>query len=264
MSGSFSGQSPQNFEPPAFRSARSVETVGPVQTSWIDDARASPRTRLPYGSAQPQTSRPSQSMTSVLHGQVHWNRVARKFRDIETLSYYPAMRLLAILVTLVSQPFAGITYIDRTETSPRAVHMHIVQVDLSAPGLRFKLSPPSGGREVIRQTTLDYLTQEGAQVAINAHFFLPFPSPDREAWLIGIAASEGRVYSSLRGARAVVCARPRRRGPQHRPREPRRRSSIAAFAEASAAKALTMAPRWRSRSHSGRQCRARRKSSRMA
>jgi len=107
------------------------------------------------------------------------------------------MRLLAILVTLVSQPFAGITYINRTETSPRAVHMHIVQVDLSAPGLRFKLSPPSGGREVIRQTTLDYLAQEGAQVAINAHFFLPFPSPDREAWLIGIAASEGRVYSTF-------------------------------------------------------------------
>jgi hypothetical protein len=113
------------------------------------------------------------------------------------LSYYPAMRLLAILITLVSQPFAGITYIDRTETSPRAVHMHIVQIDLKAPGLRFKLSPPSGGREVIRQTTLDYLAQEAAQVAINAHFFLPFPSPDREAWLIGIAASEGRVYSTF-------------------------------------------------------------------
>lgn len=106
------------------------------------------------------------------------------------------MRLLAILVTLISQPFAGITYIDRTETSPRAVHMHIIQVDLAAPGVRFKLSPPAGGREVVRQTTLDYLTQEGAQVAINAHYFLPFPSTDREAWLVGIAASEGRVYSA--------------------------------------------------------------------
>jgi hypothetical protein len=76
--------------------------------------------------------------------------VARKFKDIDALSYYPAMRLLAILVTLVSQPFAGITYIDRTETSPRAVHMYIVQIDLRAPGLRFKLSRPSGGREVVR------------------------------------------------------------------------------------------------------------------
>ena len=107
------------------------------------------------------------------------------------------MRLLAILLTLVSQPYVGITYIDRTETSPRSVHMHIVQVDLAAPGLRFKLSPPAGGREVVRQTTLEYLAQEEAQVAINAHFFLPFPSTDRDAWLVGIASSEGRVYSAF-------------------------------------------------------------------
>ena len=107
------------------------------------------------------------------------------------------MRLLAILLTLVSQPYVGITYVDRTETSPRSVHMHIVQVDLAAPGLRFKLSPPAGGREVVRQTTLEYLAQEEAQVAINAHFFLPFPSTDRDAWLVGIASSEGRVYSAF-------------------------------------------------------------------
>jgi hypothetical protein len=107
------------------------------------------------------------------------------------------MRLLAILVTLVSQPYLGITYIDRTETSPRAVHMHIVQIDLRAPGLRFKLSPPSGSRETVRQSTLEFLTQEQAQVAVNAHYFLPFPSTDREAWLIGIAASEGRRYSAF-------------------------------------------------------------------
>ena len=107
------------------------------------------------------------------------------------------MRLLAILLTLVSQPYVGITYVDRTETSPRPVHMHIVQVDMAAPGLRFKLSPPAGSREVVRQTTLEYLAQEQAQVAINAHFFLPFPSTDREAWLVGIASSEGRVYSAF-------------------------------------------------------------------
>jgi hypothetical protein len=107
------------------------------------------------------------------------------------------MRLLAILLSLVSQPYVGITYIDRTETSPRPVHMHIVQVDLAAPGLRFKLSPPAGRREVVRQTTLEYLAQEEAQVAINAHFFLPFPSTDRDAWLVGIASSEGRVYSAF-------------------------------------------------------------------
>ena len=97
----------------------------------------------------------------------------------------------------VTHPYLGITYVDRTESAPRALHMHIVQIDLTAPGLRFKLSPPGGAREVVRQTTLAFLTQERAQLAINAHYFLPFPSTDTDAWVIGIAASEGRVYSAF-------------------------------------------------------------------
>ena len=36
FSGSFSGQSPQNFEPPPFRSSRSRVMVAPVQTSRTD------------------------------------------------------------------------------------------------------------------------------------------------------------------------------------------------------------------------------------
>jgi len=97
----------------------------------------------------------------------------------------------------VTHPFAGITYVDRTETLPRPLHMHVVQIDLSTPGLRFKVSPPGGARETVRQTTLEFLQAQHAQVAINAHFFLPFPSPDSDAWLIGLAASEGVVYSAF-------------------------------------------------------------------
>ena len=96
-----------------------------------------------------------------------------------------------------THPYLGITLIDRTESAPRPVHMHVVQIDLTAPGLRFKLSPPAGSREVVRQTTLAFLAQEHAQLAINAHYFLPFPSADTDAWVIGIAASEGRVYSAF-------------------------------------------------------------------
>jgi exopolysaccharide biosynthesis protein len=97
----------------------------------------------------------------------------------------------------VTQPYVGVTCIDRTETAPRAVHMHIVQIDLGAPGLRFTLSPPAGGREVVRQTTLEFLEQEQAQIAVNAHYFLPYPSSDTDAWVIGIAAADGRVYSAF-------------------------------------------------------------------
>jgi hypothetical protein len=99
--------------------------------------------------------------------------------------------------TQVTQPYLGITLIDRVDALPRPVHMHIAQIDLKAPGLRFKVSPPGGNRETVRQRTVDYLRQEHAQLAINGHFFLPFPSDDPEAWAIGLAASEGRVFSAF-------------------------------------------------------------------
>src|SRR5512132_3686698 len=82
LSGNFSGQSPQNFDPPALISPRSVVIVSPVQIALTDDTRASPRTRFPYGSAHPHTIRPSQSITRMSHGQEQVKRVARKFRDM--------------------------------------------------------------------------------------------------------------------------------------------------------------------------------------
>ena len=109
--------------------------------------------------------------------------------------------LLSIAVacaeTIAESPFVGITHVRRTETAPRGIIMHAILVDLTAPGIRFKLTPPGGSRETVRQTTLDFLRQEQAQVAINAHFFLPFPSQDRDAFLIGLAASNGNVYSDF-------------------------------------------------------------------
>ena len=98
---------------------------------------------------------------------------------------------------LVRHPFAGVTHITRTETSPRNLRMHIVSVDLTTPGIRVKVTPPGGPRETIRQTTLQFLEEERAQIAINAHFFLPFPSGNPFASLIGPAASDGRVYSQF-------------------------------------------------------------------
>ena len=103
----------------------------------------------------------------------------------------------AIAGARVSTPYVGVTMIERSETSPRPINMHIAQIDTRAKGIRFKVTPPGGTREVIRQTTLSFLRAERAQVAINGHFFLPFPSTDTEAWVIGLAASEGRVYSTF-------------------------------------------------------------------
>ena len=133
----------------------------------------------------------------------------------------------------VTHPFPGITYITRTESlpsfrcpgcpaptpSPRLARINIVLVDLTAPEIHFKLTPPGTNLpepnfptpgwplppppfEVVRQTTLSFLQESHAQVAINSHFFAPFPVPVGSTQgafgdLIGLAASRGNVYSAF-------------------------------------------------------------------
>jgi len=58
-------------------SLRRVDAVSPVQIAETDAVRVSPSGRLPYGSAQPQTMRPSHRSTIVLQGQLQVKRVAR-------------------------------------------------------------------------------------------------------------------------------------------------------------------------------------------
>ena len=99
--------------------------------------------------------------------------------------------------TQTTQPFAGVTHISRQEDTPRKVNIHLVKIDLTTPGLSFKLTPPSGSRETVRQTTVDFLKQEKAQIAVNGHFFFPYPSTDEESFLIGLAASNGNVFSAF-------------------------------------------------------------------
>lgn len=96
-----------------------------------------------------------------------------------------------------TRPFLGVTLTDRTVTKPRPARMLVAQVDLTAPGVRIAVSPPGGARETVRETTRAFLERRGAQLAVNAHFFLPFPSNEPEVWLIGLAASGGRVYSAF-------------------------------------------------------------------
>src|SRR5262245_47811982 len=104
---------------------------------------------------------------------------------------------IAEAAEIVDHPFLGVTHITRTETSPRPVTMHIVRIDLTIAGIGFRLTPPGGTRETVRQTTLAYLNAQQAQVAINGHFFLPFPSSDFNAMLVGLGASDGNVFSTF-------------------------------------------------------------------
>jgi hypothetical protein len=97
--------------------------------------------------------------------------------------------------------------------------MNILLVDLASPAIHFKLTPPGQNLpavapgsttpnwpvvpfEVVRQRTLDFLGTSHAQAAVNVHFFAPFPVPGGStqsafAYVIGLAASRGRVYSGF-------------------------------------------------------------------
>ena len=99
--------------------------------------------------------------------------------------------------TVTTTPWPGVTHIIRTDEQPRKVSIHIVKIDLTTSGFSFKLTAPSGSRETVRQTTLDFLNQEKAQIALNGHFFTPYPSQEMESFLVGFAASGGKVFSDF-------------------------------------------------------------------
>jgi len=122
-----------------------------------------------------------------------------RFRELLAVATFAICECAAELqgAQVVTRPYLGVTHIFRTETSPRTINIHVVEIDLTVPGLGFKLTGPGGTRETVRQTTLAFLNQEQAQVAINGHFFLPFPSTDLNAMIIGIGASNGNVYSAF-------------------------------------------------------------------
>jgi hypothetical protein len=123
-------------------------------------------------------------------------------RIMGPVSHVTAFLLLVLCQATASaqpavQPYAGVTIATRVETEPRPVRLHVAEVDLSIPGVRVGLTGPSGPLEVVRRTTADHVRSASAQVGVNGHFFLPFPSDRLEADLVGIAASEGVVYSAF-------------------------------------------------------------------
>lgn len=111
---------------------------------------------------------------------------------------WPAAQPAAVLgdrVAIASRPYAGVVLTVDTDWAPRPVRLHVAQIDLRAPGVRVMVTGAGGSREAVRETTLEALRRTGAQLAVNGHFFLPFPSDDADAWVVGLAASEGRVFS---------------------------------------------------------------------
>lgn len=107
---------------------------------------------------------------------------------------------------VVEEPFLGVRHIHQTETSPRPLSIHVVEIDLSAPGISFMMTPRAPGYpgpiingspgETVRQTTRQFANGVSAQIAINGAFYAAQTSGGVN-WAnnLGITASIGDAYS---------------------------------------------------------------------
>ena len=93
--------------------------------------------------------------------------------------------LAAYAATLASRPprietveklFQGITYSRLIRSTPRPLVVHIVDIDLTAPGVQFLVTPGDTrcGLEFCAMTTGAFVKKYDLQLAINGGFFDPF------------------------------------------------------------------------------------------
>jgi len=127
----------------------------------------------------------------------------------------PALLALFILTLLaptlhaedrVTEPFVGILLHEITYDQPRPLVIRVAEIDLSAPGISFLVTPGNGdpngdepgdpNNETTRQTTLEFLKEQNAQLAINASFFeMGITDTDN----VGLVVSRGEQVSPFRG-----------------------------------------------------------------
>ena len=105
--------------------------------------------------------------------------------------------------------FEGIAYTRDVRSEPRPTIVHVLTVDLKAPGIRFLVTPGESirGKQMPARTTSEFLAHFGVQAAVNGDCFDPcrsdglldyYPRSGDPVNVLGNAASEGRVYSSGR------------------------------------------------------------------
>lgn len=102
--------------------------------------------------------------------------------------------------------FVGVTYTRTVTPAPHALILHFVDVDLTAPGVGFLVTPgdPASARPLRARKTSTFLKEFGVQVAVNGDYFFPFrsngihdyyPHEGDPVELEGYAWSRGIQYS---------------------------------------------------------------------
>ena len=105
--------------------------------------------------------------------------------------------------------FQGVTYWREVHRDPRPMVVHIVRIDLDAPGIGLFVTPGQrrSGRSMPARTVTQFVDEFNVQLAINAAFFAPvrkdgepkrYPGPGGAVIPLGLAASRGEAYSPAR------------------------------------------------------------------
>jgi hypothetical protein len=102
--------------------------------------------------------------------------------------------------------YIGVTLSHYAATNPPQ-NINVVDIDLGAPGISFLVTPEVPGLPnnsfgtpytVTRQFTLDFMTAQGAQIAVDAHRYWPTTgSNGSPVNLEGVVVSAGNVYESF-------------------------------------------------------------------
>jgi Phosphodiester glycosidase len=113
-----------------------------------------------------------------------------------------------------TSPFIGVRLHEITRTEPRPLVIRVAEIDLGAPGISFLVTPGNGDPngeepgdpnfETTRQTTLQFLKDQNAQLAINASFFTFKKDPQTNKGIldtdnVGLVVSRGEPVSPFRG-----------------------------------------------------------------
>jgi hypothetical protein len=113
--------------------------------------------------------------------------------------------------------FQGIVYQREARLSPRPIVIHLITIDLTAPGLKIFVTPGyplKNQTETNALTTSDFLRYFNLQLAINGNYFYPFrektpwdyyPHSGDRVIVLGEAISDGYAYSSVDANFAVLC-----------------------------------------------------------
>ena len=119
--------------------------------------------------------------------------------------------------------FQGVTYTRRARSSPRPLMIHALRIDVTAPGIRFLVTPgdTSKGMDARAATTTEFARRYGVQLAVNGSFFTPisgvdylpdsyYPHSGDPVDITGLSVSDGQSYSPDQAGHAKLCLMPGR------------------------------------------------------